>query len=61
VTITPSQFRILRAYSRLGDWRLVADELGVTMSIIKRATSRAYARLGVNGAVQAFRALGWLR
>ena len=61
MTITPSQFRILRAYARLGDWSAVCAELHITMSTVKRATSRAYQRLGVNGAVQAFRALGWLR
>jgi DNA-binding NarL/FixJ family response regulator len=59
-TSTPHQMEVLDAYRRLGDWRAVADELVVPSSNVRRNAGKAYERLGVNGAIQAFRVLGWL-
>jgi hypothetical protein len=58
--ITPHQTKVLDAYRRLGDWAAVAADLHVPPSNVRRNAGKAYERLGVHGAVQAFRALGWL-
>ena len=59
--LTPQQQAILRAYATLGDCQAVAAQLGLSYNTIKNTMHEAYMRLGVSGAVQAFRLLGWLK
>lgn len=51
--LTPQQRATLLAYGRLGDQRLVAEELGITTQTVKNHLSQAYGRLGVASGPQA--------
>lgn len=51
--LTPQQRAAVLAYGRLGDQRLVADELGIAMQTVKNHLSDAYRRLGVESGPQA--------
>lgn len=51
----------LAAYARTGDRGEAAGSLHITLNTLKNHLSEAYQKLGVLGAVQALRAVGWLR
>lgn len=51
--LTPQQRAAVLAYGRLGDTRLVADQLGITFQTVKNHLADAYRRLGVTSGAQA--------
>ena len=59
--LTPRQIEILRlrAQGRLA--KEVAGELGLSEVTVKNHATRAYERLNVETAIEAFLVLGWLR
>lgn len=58
--VTPRQYDALRlAALGLSD-REIADQLGITRDGARMLLRGAYARLRVEGRIDAFRALGWL-
>lgn len=59
--LTPAQLQALRAYAETGLVKAAAYQMQVREQTMKNHLSNAYLRLGVDGALQAFRALGWLR
>jgi len=58
--LSPAEYRTLAAYARLGDRQAVSTDLGLSYATVRGYLAAAYAKLGVNGAIDAFRALGWL-
>ena len=61
ISPTPAQLRTLEAYVRLGSQKDVAVELGIAPQTVKNHLAALYVRLGVGGAMEAVRALGWAR
>jgi DNA-binding CsgD family transcriptional regulator len=59
--LTARQFECLRLYALQDSQREVARELGLSPITVKKHVNAAYAVLGVSNAIEAFRALGWLR
>jgi hypothetical protein len=59
--LSPNELAALRAYALRGGVKEAAAELGIGESLAKNRLGWAYAKLGVYGAINAFRALGWLR
>lgn len=51
---------MLAAYARIGDQRQTAAALGISPNTARHLLERAYGKLGVTGAIDAFRVLGWL-
>lgn len=60
MTLTPAELATLAAYARTGTWKEAAAVLGVSYEVARKTARRAYVRLGVQDAVSAFVALGWL-
>ena len=58
--LTPREREVLATYARLGDQRVVAEELRLSHHTVKNILSDAYAKLGAQSALEAFRLLGWL-
>jgi len=58
--LTPREVELLAAYAELDDWQEVARRLGIALTTTKSHAAAAYAKLGVQTAVGAFRVLGWL-
>jgi DNA-binding CsgD family transcriptional regulator len=58
--LSERQRRILAAYARDGSVQLAAYGLGISPQTFKNTLSGAYRRLHVDGAIEAFRAVGWL-
>ena len=58
--LSPREHEALRLYAHLGKREDVADAMGVSRHTIRHQLDRAYLRLGVNTATDAFRAMGWL-
>ena len=59
--ITARELEAIAAVAQYGDQRIAAKALGVAVQTVKNQCSRVYLKLEVDGMVQAFRALGWLR
>lgn len=59
--LSAPELTALRAYARTGSTKEAAAEIGVPRSTLSNRLGWAYAKLGVFGAINAFRALGWLR
>ena len=57
---TPAQLVAFRAYVQTGSLKEAAHVLGLTVPTIKNHLAGLYARLGVNGAMEAATALGWV-
>lgn len=51
----------LSTYARLASQKEAAHELGVKRRTLRNVLGAAYCRLGVEGHLDAFRALGWLQ
>jgi hypothetical protein len=60
-SLTPYERAALIAYARRGIGQDAADDLGVELGAFQHCLERGYAKLGVRSAIDAFRALGWLR
>jgi len=60
-SLRPSAERALLAYARTGDRRSAAASLGLSLGVFNNALSKAFEQLGVTTAIDAFRAIGWLR
>jgi hypothetical protein len=52
--------RVIESYVRTGSQKATAHELGIALSTVKNELSSLYARLDVDGAMQAVAALGWI-
>jgi DNA-binding CsgD family transcriptional regulator len=59
-SLTPRQREALAAYARTGNQREAAERLGIGYQTVKNHLAAAYAALDVGGAIDAFRAMGWL-
>lgn len=59
--LTLREYLTLATYAREGDQRLTAEAMGVGTQTVKNHLIRAYAKLGVQTNLQAFRQMGWLR
>ena len=57
---TPAQLNAFRAYVQAGSQKEAAFVLGISVRTLKNALGGLYARLGVNGAMEAATALGWV-
>jgi DNA-binding CsgD family transcriptional regulator len=57
---TPTQLRVIRAYVRLGSYKLVAAELGISHQTVKNHLSNLYLRLDVGSSIGALERLGWI-
>lgn len=55
------QEETLAVYARTGRIKTTAHELGIEYETARHSLGRAYERLGVTNAIEAFRVLGWLR
>lgn len=59
-SLTPRQRAALEAFARTGNQRQAAADLGISYQTLKNHLKLAYRALDVGGAIDAFRALGWL-
>jgi len=59
--LSERELAVLAAYARTGDVRAAAAALGVPYTTARNRLGWLYAKLGTYGAINAFRALGWLR
>ena len=57
---TPAQLTAFRAYVQAGSQKEAAHVLGIALPTLKCHVSALYAALGVNGAMEAATALGWV-
>jgi hypothetical protein len=60
-SLTAYERAALIAYAKRGIGQDAADDLGVELGAFQHCLERAYAKLGVRSAIDAFRSLGWLR
>jgi len=58
--MTPREREALMEYARTGDVRQAAYRLGISHHWMRTLLWSAYQKLGVTGAISAFRELGWL-
>ena len=58
--LTPRQRRALALLAEGHGYREIAHRMGVSHHGVNQHLRAAYARLGVSGHIEAFRALGWL-
>ena len=54
------QAETLAVYARTGRVQFAATSMGIRYASAHRHLERAYRRLGVTNAIEAFRVLGWL-
>jgi DNA-binding NarL/FixJ family response regulator len=54
------QAETLATYARTGRVQFAADSMGIAYHTAHQHLDRAYRRLGVTNAIEAFRVLGWL-
>jgi DNA-binding NarL/FixJ family response regulator len=59
--LTERQHEALVVYATTGSMKTTAAMMQCSISTVKRLTSQAYSRLGVQGHIEAYRVLGWLR
>ena len=59
--LTPSMLRALKAVATGRTYQEAAGDIGVSYHTLHTQLTHAYYRLGVNSAIGAFVALGWLR
>lgn len=59
--LTPSELRALYLLARFETATEAAEFAGLQPQTIRNQLHRAFAKLGVNGRLEAFRKLGWLR
>lgn len=59
--LTLRRLEVLAALARYGTYDRVAAELGITPFTVRSLLHESYGVLGVGNAIDAFRALGWLR
>jgi DNA-binding CsgD family transcriptional regulator len=59
--LSPRELEALTAYARTGHQQQAAHLLGISIETLKNYLTRAYAKLDADGALNAFRAMGWLR
>ena len=57
---TPAQLNAFRAYVQAGSQKEAAHVLGIALPTLKCHMTALYAALGVNGAMEAATALGWV-
>ena len=55
------QIEVLTARAQSDSMRMAAFRLGITEDTIKNHLEAAYRALDVHSAIEAFRAIGWLR
>ena len=58
--MTPRQLEVLRTYALTGSQKETAARLGIGMNTVKNHLTDAYLDLDADGAIDAFRAAGWL-
>jgi DNA-binding CsgD family transcriptional regulator len=58
--LSPREHEVLAAYARIGNYKEVAESLGITERTVKSILERAYGKLGVHNSLAAFYRLGWL-
>ena len=58
--LTAREYAALIAYARTGDARQAAHQMRQAYQHTKNLLSSAYQKLGVTGAISAYRELGWL-
>lgn len=58
--LTPREIDVLETLARRGHQGETASELGISVQTVKHHLSTIYTKLGVNSAIEAFRATGWL-
>lgn len=56
-----AEMRALRAYALTGDQQAAALMVGLSVATVRNQLARAYCKLGADGAISAFRVLGWLQ
>ena len=59
--LAPREVVVLSVYAQTGDYREVAVAMGISRTTVGHLLGLAYRKLGVSSAIDAFRALGWLR
>lgn len=59
--LTPRQMAVLRLRASGRTNKAIALELGISTWTVKQFLTQAFRRLGVEGAVEAFTVMGWLR
>jgi DNA-binding NarL/FixJ family response regulator len=60
-SLTNREREALAAYATTGSQREAAHLMGVRHQTIKNHLREAYDKLGASGAINAFRAIGWLQ
>lgn len=60
-SLSPRQLECLTAYARHGDRRQAAASIGISFKTMNIHLEKAYAFLGVQTSIDAFRAVGWLK
>ena len=58
--LTPRQREALAAYAETGEYDAAARRIGANLQTYKNTLQVVYRKLGVTGAIDAFRVLGWL-
>lgn len=59
--LTTAELRALYALARYETATEAAQATGLSPQTLRNQAGKAYAKLGVNGKVEAFRKIGWLR
>ena len=60
-TLTVRQAEVLTAYLRTGSYQGAARQLGMPLQSVKNHLTAVYRRLGVDNALGAAKAIGWLQ
>ena len=55
------QHQVLTLYRELGSYKAIAHYLGLSPQTVHNHFHEAFRKLGVNGAIEAYRVLGWLK